>query len=113
MTKIFDPRATLFDLRTCSERCLDFTKSMSLEQFEKDLKTFHAVQYQFIIMAEAIKRLRAIEEKYKVGAQQNLISKLGNDLINKYYDTDGNKIWNTIQKELPSFIEKINAMLKD
>jgi uncharacterized protein with HEPN domain len=111
MTKKFDPRATLLDLKTCSERCLDFTKDMSFEQFEKDLKTFHAVQYQFIIMAEAIKRLRAIEEKYKLDAQQDLISKLGSDLISKYYDTDSNNIWNTIQNELLSFIEKINALL--
>ena len=111
MTKKFDPRVTLFDLKTCSERCLDFTKSMSLEQFEKDLKTFHAVQYQFIIMAEAIKRLPANEEKYNLGSQQDLISKLGNDLISKYYDTDRCKIWNTIKNELPSFIEKINALL--
>ena len=111
MAKKFDPRVTLFDLKACSERCLYFTKSMSLEQFEKDLKTLHAIQYQFIIMAEAIKRLRAVEEKYKLDAQQDLISKLGNELINKYYDTDSNKIWNTIQNELPSFIEKIYALL--
>lgn len=62
-------------------------------------------------MAEAIKRLRAVEEKYKLGARQDLISKLGNELIDKYYDTDSNKTWNTIQNELPSFIEKINALL--
>ena len=55
MTKKFDPRATLFDLKTCSERCLEYTKDMSLEQFENDLKRFHAVQYNLIIMAEAIK----------------------------------------------------------
>ena len=111
MTKKFDPRVTLFDLKTCSERCLEYTKGMSFEQFEKDLKTFHAIQYQFIIMAEAIKRLPAKEEKYNLGTQQDLISKLGNELIDKYYDTDGNKIWNIIQNELPSFIEKINALL--
>jgi hypothetical protein len=38
-------------------------------------------------MAEAIKRLPAKEEKNNLGAQQNLISKLGNELISKYYDT--------------------------
>jgi uncharacterized protein with HEPN domain len=113
MTKKFDPRVTLFDLKTCSEKCLDFTKNMSLEQFEKELKTYHAVQHQFIIMAEAIKRLPAKEEKYKLGAQQDLISKLGTDLIDKYYDVDSDKIWSTIKNELPSFIEKINALLNN
>jgi len=106
MTKKLDPRVTLFDLKTCSERCLEYTKGVSFEQFEKDLKRFHAVQYNLVIMAEAIKRLPAKEEKYNLGAQQDLIFKIGNELISKYYDTDSNKIWNTIQNELPSFIEK-------
>lgn len=113
MTKNFDPRLTLFDLKTCSERCLDFTKNMSLEQFEKELKTYYAVQYQFIIIAEAIKRLPVKEEKYKLGAQQDLISKLGADLIDKYHDASSCEIWSTIQNELPSFMEKINAMLEN
>ena len=111
MTKKFDPKVTLLDLKTCSERCLEYTKGMSLEQFEKDPKMFHAVQYNLVIMAEAIKRLPAKEERYKLGTQQDLISKLGTDLIDKYYDVDSNKIWNTIKNELPSFIEKINALL--
>ncbi len=113
MTKKFDPRATLFDLKTCSERCLDFTKGMSFEQFEKDLKTFHAVQYNLIIMAETIKRLPAKEEKYQLGIHREFFVELGDGLINKYYDVDSNKIWNSIQNELPSFIEKINAMLNN
>ena len=69
------------------------------------------MQYSLVIIAEAIKRLPAKEEEYKLGAQQDLISKLGNDLLGKYYDTNSNKTWNTIQNELPSFIEKINALL--
>ena len=64
-------------------------------------------------MAEAIKRLPAKEEKYQSGVHREIFVELGDGLINKYYDVDGNKIWNSIQNELPSFIEKINAMLNN
>jgi uncharacterized protein with HEPN domain len=113
MTKNFDPRITLFDILTFSERCLQYTKDLSLEQFKDDALTFSAVQYNLIILAEAIKILPAKEEKYKLGTQQDLISKLGSDLIDKYYDVDSNKIWSAVKNELPSFIEKINAMLEN
>ncbi len=66
MTKTFDPRIALFDILTFSERCLEFTKDLSFGQFKNDALTFSAVQYLLIIMASAIKRLPAKEEKYSV-----------------------------------------------
>jgi uncharacterized protein with HEPN domain len=62
MTKKLDPRITLFDILTFSERCLEYTKDIGLDQFKYDALTFSAVQYNLIIMAEAIKRLPAKEE---------------------------------------------------
>ena len=113
MTKIFDLRITLFDILTFSKRCLEYTKDISLEQFEHDALAFSAVQYNLIILAEAIKRLPAKEEKYQLGIHREFFVELGDGLINKYYDADSKKIWNSIQNELPSFIEKINAMLNN
>ena len=113
MTKIFDLRITLFDILTFSKRCLEYTKDISLEQFEHDALAFSAVQYNLIILAEAIKRLPAKEEKYQLGIHREFFVELGDGLINKYYDVDSKKIWNSIQNELPSFIEKINAMLNN
>ena len=113
MTKNYDPKITLFDILTFSKRCLEYTKDISLEQFEHDALAFSAVQYNLIILAEAIKRLPAEEEKYQLGVHREIFVELGDGLINKYYDVDGSKIWNSIQNELPSFIEKINAMLNN
>lgn len=113
MKNFFDPRITLFDILTFSERCLQYTKDISLEQLKDDALNFSVVQYNLIIMAEAIKRLPAKEEKYQLGIHREIFVELGDGLINKYYDVDGNKIWNSIQNELPKLREKINALLKD
>lgn len=113
MTKKYDPKITLFDILTFSERCLQYTKNLSLEQFKVDALTFSAVQYNLIILAEAIKRLPAKEEKYQLGIHRAIFVELGDGLINKYYDVDGNKVWNSIQNELPRLREKTNALLKD
>lgn len=113
MAKVHDPETTLFDILTFSERCLEYTKNISLDQFKHDALAFSAVQYNLIILAEAIKRLHAKEEKYQLGTHRELFVELGDGLINKYYDVDSNKVWNSIQNELPSFIEKINAMINN
>ena len=113
MTKNYDPKITLFDILTFSERCLEYTKNISLDQFKHDALNFSAVQYNLIILAEAIKRLPAEEEKYQLGVHREIFVELGDGLINKYYDVDGSKIWNSIQNELPKLREKINAMLEN
>ena len=113
MTKKYDPKITLLDILTFSERCLQYTKDISLEQFKNDALTFSAVQYNLIILAEAIKRLPAKEEKYQLGIHREIFVELGDGLINKYYDVDSNNIWSAIKNELPKLIIKINALLKD
>lgn len=113
MTKTFDPRITLFDILTFSERCLEFTKDLNSEQFQNDALTFSAVQYLLIILAEAIKRLPAKEDKYELGVHRKFFIELGDGLIQSYDDADSDKIWNSVQNELPKLREKINAMLKD
>lgn len=113
MTKKYDPKITLLDILTFSERCLQYTKDISLEQFKNDALTFSAVQYNLIILSEAIKRLPAKEEKYQLGIHREIFVELGDGLINKYYDVDSNNIWSAIKNELPKLIIKINALLKD
>ena len=96
MTKYFDPRITLFDILTFSKRCLEFTKDLSLEQLKGDLLTFSAVQYLLIILAEAIKRLPAKEEKYQLGSHRKLFIELGDGLIQNYDNAEACKILNSI-----------------
>ena len=96
MTKYFDPRITLFDIRTFSKRCLEFTKDLSLEQLKGDLLTFSAVQYLLMILAEAIKRLPAKEEKYQLGSHRKLFIELGDGLIQNYDNAEACKILNSI-----------------
>ena len=113
MTKNYDPKITLFDILTFSERCLEYTKNISLDQFKHDALSFSAVQYNLIILAEAIKRLPAKEEKYQLGIHREFFVELGDGLINKYYDVDSKKIWNSIQNELPTLIANIEKILAD
>ena len=113
MTKNYDPKITLFDILTFSERCLEYTKNISLDQFKHDALSFSAVQYNLIILAEAIKRLPAKEEKYQLGIHRKFFVELGDGLINKYYDADSKKIWNSIQNELPTLIANIEKILAD
>jgi uncharacterized protein with HEPN domain len=113
MTKCFDSRITLFDILTFSERCLEYTKDKSLEQFKNDAVAFSATQYLLIILAEAIKRLPAEEERYQLGVHRSLFIELGDGLIQDYDDVDSSKVWNSIQSELPNLREKINAILRD
>ena len=113
MTKNYDPKITLFDILTFSERCLEYTKNISLDQFKHDALSFSAVQYNLIILAEPIKRLPAKEEKYQLGIHREFFVELGDGLINKYYDVDSKKIWNSIQNELPTLIANIEKILAD
>jgi len=56
MTMKLRDQASLLDIVRAARLALEFTKGMTREDFEIDLKTQSAVIYQIAIIGEAVKR---------------------------------------------------------
>lgn len=112
MTRQRDPKMILFDIVESANNCLEFTRNLSFEKFEKDKKTISAVFHQIMILGEAVKRLgKDFTEKHP-NIPWKKMAGMRDVLIHHYEDSDLNIAWAVIQNDLPDLIEKIKNILK-
>lgn len=113
MTMQRDVKTSLFDILESSKNCLEFTKGMSFESFENDLKTTAAVLHQIMIIGEAVKRLgHEFTEKYHILPWKEMAG-TRDILIHHYEDSDLSIVWHIVKNELPKAILKIERILID
>ena len=82
----------------------------SLEEFEKDEKTFDACMMDFIVIGELVIKLSdEFLEKHKY-IEWYKIRSFRNFAAHEYFGIDAEKVWNTIQNKIPELkthLEKI------
>ncbi len=111
MSKQHNVKVSLFDILECSKNCLKFTKGMTFESFEKDLKTTSAVLHQIMVMGEAVKRLGAdFTDKYPVLPWKE-IAGTRDILIHHYEEADLVEVWNIITNDLLRVVTEVEKIL--
>ena len=113
MTKPRNPQSSLFDILMAAKNVLQFTNGMTLEEFEKDIKTSFAVQHQLMVIGEATKRLPVDFREKNPSIQWKKIAGLRDVLIHQYDNASSSQIWIAIQNELPSLVNSIENLLND
>lgn len=106
------PLLLLSDIQISIRNILDFTKDMTFEIYESDLKTKHAVERNFEIIGEAASR---IPENYKLTYPQiewRILKDFRNFIIHEYFGINNEILWDTIQFRLPELLESVNILLK-
>ena len=112
MGKQHDAKTNLFDILECSKNCLDFTKDLSFEEFEEDIKTTAAILHQIMIIGEAVKRLGTeFTAKHPVLPWSEM-AKARDILIHHYDETDLTIVWKIIIDFLPKTVTEIEKLLK-
>ncbi|MGE5107836.1 MAG: DUF86 domain-containing protein [Sphingobacteriales bacterium] len=90
----------------------DFTKGLSYEEYENDLKTRYAAERSFEIIGEAAAR---VPEDFKKKYQQikwREVKDFRNILAHEYFGLDNSVIWNIIHFDLPELENEIKSLLK-
>jgi len=102
----------LDDIQSAINNILEFTKGMTLETYESDLKTRFAVERNFEIIGEAAAR---ISEDFKMSDPEiewRILKDFRNFIIHEYFGINNEIIWDTIQIRLPELLISFQNLVK-
>lgn len=102
----------LDDIQSSINNILEFTKGMTLELYESELKTRFAVERNFEIIGEAASR---ISENYKLihpEIEWRILKDFRNFIIHEYFGINNEIVWDTIQLRLPDLLISFQNLLK-
>ena len=88
-----------------------FTKGMSFDEFQADLKTVRAVLYSFALIGEAAASLLPEVEVAYPEIPWADIRGMRNIVIHEYFRVDLEIIWEAVQQDLPSLFQQLESLL--
>jgi len=108
-----ESKKILEDIRIAAANVLEFTTDKTFDDYENDQLLQSAVERQFEIIGEAIKRLFKIDEDtvLKISNFQRIIS-FRNILIHGYDIVENAVVWDVIQKDLPKLHNQVKNLLR-
>jgi uncharacterized protein with HEPN domain len=106
-----DFRLYLDDILVSCGKIRQFTKGMSFEEFESDLKTQDAVIRNFEVIAEAARRLPDEIKSQYAGIEWAKIIGFRNILIHEYFSVKLEIVWTAIQERIPVLEEETKSVL--
>ena len=108
-----NPKLFMQDILKCIKRIEEYTKDMSFEDFQNDLKTKDAVIKNLIEIGEAVSH---ITSEYKGKCQHipwKKIKDFRNFLVHEYFNVDDEIIWEVVKNELSKLRSCIDRLLQE
>ncbi len=104
----------LWDAREAADRIARFVAAKSLEEYVADDFLRSAVERQFLIIGEALGRLRTTDPEVAAGIPElPQIVAFRNFLIHQYADTDDRLVWDIVKTKLPPLRDALRALLPE
>jgi len=103
----------LFDIQQAAGLIAEFVKHKDFSVYEKDPMLRAAVERQFEIIGEALRRL--LEEDPPTAArisEHARIIAFRNILAHGYADIDDRIVWGIVESNLPTLLKEVDALLK-
>ena len=105
------PELLLGDILESSEKILEYTKSMSFEEFSKDRKTIDAVIRNFEIIGEASNLLPDEFKEKHPEIDWYRIRGFRNRIVHDYFGVDLNIIWKIIPDQIQNLITELETIM--
>ncbi len=103
----------LEDIRDAAQFILDETADLSFNDYRLDRRLRQAVERNFEIMGEAMRRLRQVDpETIALFASARVVVDFRNVLIHGYDIVDDDRVWRTIQESLPVLVDEVERELR-
>lgn len=103
----------LEDILEAIEAIERFIRQMDFEQFQSDEKTIRAVEREFEIIGEAVKKLPETITKDHPAIPWKAIAGMRDRLIHHYWNTEVEILWKTVEESLPPFKSSIIEIIKE
>lgn len=95
-----------------AQEAVQFCQNMTKESFLLDGKTQSAVIMKLIVIGEEARKL-SDETKDKIKLPWRMIIGFRNFAIHEYFNVNLERIWDTVRKDLPNLITKIDTYLEN
>jgi uncharacterized protein with HEPN domain len=107
-----ESKKILEDIRLAAANILEFTSGVTFDDYEDNEMLQSAVERQFEIIGEAVKRLSVSDPDtvLKIENYERIIS-FRNILIHGYDIVENTVVWDIIQQDLPKLHNKIKMLL--
>jgi uncharacterized protein with HEPN domain len=109
----FEIQKWIFDAHKASQLIVGFLENKAYEDYLHDLMLSSAVERQFEILGEALKRIRDKDERFleeSIVGWRGAIS-LRNILAHGYDHIDNDVVWGIIEDDLPDLIKSLEQHL--
>ena len=106
-------RGRLEHMLTAIENVEEFTENISLEEFMKSKVLFFAVVKNIEIVGEATYMLTKEYKQSHQSVPWLVIEKMRHVLVHGYYTISPEKVWETVQEDIPLLKEQIVALLNE
>ena len=104
----------LFDILQAAKNLDQFSHDKAFSDYETDALLRSAVERQFEIIGEALRRLaREDPETTERVAEHERIISFRNILIHGYAEIDDRLVWDILQSKLPNLLEQVESLLDD
>jgi uncharacterized protein with HEPN domain len=105
-----DPKLLIEDILDSAHKILDYTNSLTLDDFISDSKTVDAVARNFEIIGEAASRLPETYRAKYPNIEWRRIIGLRNRIVHVYFGIDYEVVWKIKTEYLPKLIESMRQL---
>ena len=113
MTEPRDVQTYLEDILESIMLIEQYVHGSGKEAFERDTKVQDAVIRRLEIIGEAVKNLPQEFREQHSDVPWRYIAGMRDVLIHEYFFIDVDRVWNTLEKDFPSFKKKIQSLLSN
>ncbi|HQU92105.1 MAG TPA: DUF86 domain-containing protein [Pyrinomonadaceae bacterium] len=108
-----ETNSLLFDVIEGCRRIEEFTASLGFEEYDNNDLIRSAVERQFIIIGEAINRLKAFEGVYSAIPYASQIVGFRNILVHGYNVVSNELVWEIVRDHLSELKETCESFLEE
>jgi len=103
----------LFDILQAARRVVEFTRDREFSDYESDALLRAAVERQFEIIGEALRRLAKEDAATAdlISGHSRIIA-FRNILVHGYADIDDRIVWDIVQSKLPTLLHEVESLLE-
>ena len=113
MREAIKDRGRLEHMLSAIDNVEEFTQDISLDDFVKSKVLFFAVVKNIEIVGEATYMLTKEYKQSHQSVPWLVIEKMRHVLVHGYYTISPEKVWETVQEDIPLLKEQIKALLNE